>query len=584
MLKYVKKVLYILGADKAKAFFLIPFFLLSSLVEIIGIGLIVPYVSLIINPEKYSSNYVTLVVENFDFLTTHQDVIVIFSLILLMVFFFKTLSMIAMNKMIFKFCINVGVKLRIRLMSYYQSLPYGEYISRNSSEYINNIQALTVSYSQDVLQSMLRILSEGIVVILILTALAFIDLQSFLLLIILMGAVVFLYDGLTKNPMYKYGKLTNKYSRKTIQGVNESMSGFKEIRILNKEKYFYNMVVNSTTKHALASISSFTIKAMPRYFIEFILILFIVSLVLYFIFLDKGLDSLIPILSAFSVAALRLLPSINQISSGFTSFRFGGNTVDSLYKDVKKLVQREDGSVAMKEIKNKHFSSLKLKDISFTYPDRNNPALKKVSLELKSGNSIGIIGTSGSGKTTLIDVMLGLLKPQKGDILLNGNAVHNDLFEFTSKVAYIPQQAFIIDDSLKRNITLSQKDNEINEQILEESIVLSRLSSFIKDLPEGVNTVLGEGGVRLSGGQKQRISLARAFYHQRDILIMDESTSSLDNETEKEVMKEIERFKGKVTMIIIAHRMSTIQHCDYIYRFDHGEIVQHGTFSEVVGL
>jgi len=221
---------------------------------------------------------------------------------------------------------------------------------------------------------------------------------------------------------------------------------------------------------------------------------------------------------------------------------------------------------------------------SLQYTYQNGKVISFPDIEIKAGQKVLIIGFSGSGKTTLIDVMLGLLKPQKGDILLNGNAVHNDLFEFTSKVAYIPQQAFIIDDSLKRNITLSQKDNEINEQILEESIVLSRLSSFIKDLPEGVNTVLGEGGVRLSGGQKQRISLARAFYHQRDILIMDESTSSLDNETEKEVMKEIERFKGKVTMIIIAHRMSTIQHCDYIYRFDHGEIVQHGTFSEVVGL
>ncbi len=548
--------------------------------EVIGIGLIVPYVALIATPDDSTYNYLFTIVQKIGISIEGNELISLLGLILIAVFFIKAIVVVFINKIIFKFCLNKGVDLRSTLMRNYQNLPYGEYLKRNSSEYIYSMQTLVLNYSLDVLQALLRMFSEGIVIFAIFFALALINFYAFLMLFILMGAIVLFYDWITKDKMFKYGELTNKYSSKMIQGINEGISGLKEMRILGKESYFHNIVVNNARKHATASVKSAVIRTIPRFFTEFGLILFIVTLVYSFIYFDKGLTSIVPTLSVFGIASLRLLPSINQISNNFTSFRFGRDSVHLLYQDINEISQDKLKDLDNDTSNSDSFISMKLIDVKFTYSDRSIPALNKVSLSIESGDSIGIIGPSGSGKTTIVDVMLGLLDPQEGVILFNDRPINEKLTNFTSQVAYMPQQVFLIDDSLEKNIALNE-DN-IDYVKLEKSIEKAKLTNMVKQLPNGTKTVLGESGIRLSGGQRQRISLARAFYHERNILVMDESTSALDNETEREVMEEIKNLKGKVTMIIIAHRLSTVQHCDYIYRFDKGRIVQEGSFSEVV--
>jgi len=225
---------------------------------------------------------------------------------------------------------------------------------------------------------------------------------------------------------------------------------------------------------------------------------------------------------------------------------------------------------------------LKLENVQYSYPQTKQAALQNLGLEIKVGESIGLVGPSGSGKTTLVDVLLGLLEPQSGTMEFNGQPLQEHLGEWRSQVAYLPQQVFLIDNSLRCNVALGEEESEIDETRLREALRQARLTELVEQLPQGVHTVLGERGVRLSGGQRQRVALARAFYHGRSVLVMDEATSALDNETEKEIVAEIQRLKGQKTMIVIAQRLTTVQHCDRIYRLEQGRIVEEGTPNQVL--
>jgi len=236
------------------------------------------------------------------------------------------------------------------------------------------------------------------------------------------------------------------------------------------------------------------------------------------------------------------------------------------------------------EAQTESFRVLEMKNLSFIYPNSKVEALKNINLKLKSGESVGLIGASGSGKTTLVDVLLGLLEPQTGSIVFNERPLRESLSDWRSQAAYLPQQVFLIDNTLKRNVALGVDDAQIDDSRLHKALHQARLSELLEQLPNGVETLLGERGIRLSGGQRQRVALARAFYHGRSVLVMDEATSALDDATEKEIVEEIIHLKGKITMIVIAHRLTTVQHCDRIYRLEHGRIVEQGHPDKVLSL
>jgi ABC-type multidrug transport system fused ATPase/permease subunit len=313
------------------------------------------------------------------------------------------------------------------------------------------------------------------------------------------------------------------------------------------------------------------------------MISFVVLLVFLFSYQEKGLELVVPVLTMFSIAALRLFPSVNQIVSGIAHIRFGRPMVSLLYKDLKNA-ETYDFEKQSKDTKvSLSFQSIELKKISYSYPGRDYKVINNVTMRIKKGDSVGIIGPSGSGKTTLLDILLGLIEVDEGKVLFNNNDLNNCYSEWKSHVAYIPQNIFIIDDTVTRNIALGVPDDLVDHTMLNNSINQSKLTELINQMPKGINTLLGEAGVQLSGGQRQRIALARAFYHNRDILVMDEATSALDNETEAEIVDEIKHLKGNKTLIVIAHRLSTVKHCDYIYRIDKGKIVEEGNYKSVIG-
>jgi len=296
--------------------------------------------------------------------------------------------------------------------------------------------------------------------------------------------------------------------------------------------------------------------------------------------MNVSIELLIPTLGLFGVATVRLLPSINLLFNSFNSIKSGTYAVSKIYDDLFKKNSEFKKSFSIS--KKTKFDKIEIKKASFSYSGSNDLALKNISITIKNGESIGIMGSSGSGKTTLIDVILGLLKINSGEILLNKKNLYNHLNEWTSQVAYLPQKVFIIDDTLKQNISLLKKDEKINFKKLNESIKKARLNDLIDQLENGIETKVGERGSRISGGQSQRVSLARAFYHERNVLILDEATSSLDYETELKIVDEIKFLKGKTTLIVIAHRLSTLKHCDKIYKIENGSIVASGSYNEMI--
>jgi len=582
MKDYLKQTFHLLGEDKKKIPFLIFVFLVLSILDLVGIGLIGPYIALVTDVDV-ASVFFSGIAEFFDLPGDGDLLLRVLSYVLLSVFTIKTIFAIWINKSIIQFSENQQVRLKSFLMQAYQSLPYTEYIRRNSSEYVYSIQQLTSQYSGQVVLPLLRTVSDGMVALFILILLAFQDMFALTLLVFLLGLMITLNDVFFRDSLKTYGEEINNASAITIQGVREGMDGLKEIRVLGKERHFYQMVHINAKKQAFFGTKALTLSMSPKYMLELTMISFVVLFVLGTLFLGGNIDTLLPTLSVFGVASLRLFPAANTLIQSLIQIRYSRDSVSRLYNDYYKLKQpsgKEDQPVSTQM--PKQFQVLKLDRVSFTYPQSEFKALNEISLEINAGESIGLIGPSGSGKTTLVDMLLGLLEPQQGNIQYNGEGVKTVLQQWRSQAAYIPQQVFLIDDTLRHNVAFGIDNDEIDNDRLQESLRQSKLIKVVEQLPQGVETILGENGVRLSGGQRQRVALARAFYHGRDILVMDEATSALDDQTEQEIVKEIDQLKGKKTMIVIAHRLTTLKHCNRIYKLENGRVVAVGSYKELI--
>ncbi len=582
MIIYLREILYLLDKDTKKIPFLIFLFLVSSTLDLASLGLVGPYVGLVVDPTLVSETIIQ-VFNTMGVSVEQKNLLKILGITLVGTFMIKTIVAIVVNYMIVRFSQQQQVRLRSFLMQSYQSLPYTEYLCRNSSEYIFSIKDLTSQFSGTVVMILLRLLSDGIVALMIFGFLALTNGPALLLLICMLATVILSYDRIFKTKLKIYGAKSNLANTSVLQAIQEGMEGLKEIRVLGKENHFFLKVREGSEQSAKYSIRQSIISLMPRYLIELVIVIFVVLLVVSMLSLQLEPKLLLPTLGVFGIASLRLLPASNMFISSFVNLRFARNSVSLLFQDVKNIKYKDSIKQNISiHYREDTFKSLKIDNISFRYPNAKTEAINNVSFEIQSGESIGIIGPSGSGKTTLIDILLALLKPQKGEILYNSCLLCEKENNWRSQVAYLPQQVFLIDNSLKLNVALGDDESSVDEKRLTSALKQARLSELADQLPQGVDTPLGERGIRLSGGQRQRVALARAFYHGRKILIMDEATSALDNETEREIVNEIELLKGEVTMIVIAHRLTTLQHCDKIYKLKDGQIVNSGTYNQLI--
>lgn len=583
MKDYLGEILFLLGPAKAKLPGMLLLFLLSSSLDLLGLGLIGPYVTLITDPQALDGRLGVLL-GSMPLPNEFESLVVALGVILVAVFMFKAAVAIMINRRVIGFGFSEQARLRALLMDSYQRMPYTELLRRNSSEYLYAIQQLTHQFAGSVVMPGLRTISELLAVVAIMTLLAWQNPHALGILIALLVLMVVLYDRIFRRNLKVYGERANQAATGMVRGVNEGIEGLKEIRILGRESHFYQAVKRHAEDYSSYSTRSQAIAAAPRYILESLLVTFIVLLVLTSLAFEGDLKTLMPTLGVFGLASLRLLPAATGLSANLLQLRFNRDAVRRLHHDLKEVASmRVPGVPGGTEETQQQFDELVLDNISFAYPGASTPALENISIRVRAGESIGLVGPSGSGKTTLVDVILGLLEPKSGTVKFNNAYLIDALNSWRASVAYLPQQVFLADDSLRKNVALGEHDSDIDEGRLLKALHQARLDELTAQLPHGVETMLGERGVRLSGGQRQRVALARAFYYGRSVLVMDEATSALDNDTEREIADEIRRLKGAKTMIVIAHRLTTVQHCDRIYRLEKGMVVQSGPPEEVIG-
>jgi ABC-type bacteriocin/lantibiotic exporter with double-glycine peptidase domain len=577
MKKNIIEIFYIMGDSKKKIPFMLFLFLILSVLDVVGISLVVPYLSLLSGSNEGLSSSFDFMSIFFTIDSSNEGQLITFGYFLMAVFTLKTFLIYVINKKVFLFGNDNMINVRNKLMINYQSMSYSKFIESNSADYINVIINLTNSLSI-VLANILKLVSDVLIGISILILLMVVDIVMLIELLAILFSVIWAYDRIFKKRLYLYGEAVNSSGEIVLRRLKESFDGFKEIRVLGREKYFYDIVEHHTKKGAEAGIKASLISIMPRYIIELIMLLFIVVIVFLAILLSEhGIDELASSIILFGVASVRLIPVFSGISSGLSAIRHHRHSIYSLYQNLKNI--KYEKSKINKHDKVESFNKLILSDISFSYQKVNKPSISNISLELRSNEAIGIIGASGSGKTTLVNIMLGLLSPDSGSISYNGTLFSEGVDNWRSQVAYLPQQVFLVDGTLCENIALGE--TKIDDKLVTEALRKSKLLNWVEELPNGIKTVVGESGVRLSGGQRQRVALARAFYFERSVLVMDEATSALDSKTEKEIVDEINSIKGKMTVIVIAHRLSTVKYCDRIYRLENGSIIQEGSYNQV---
>jgi ABC-type multidrug transport system fused ATPase/permease subunit len=582
---FLENYFYILKGKRPQLFFMAALFLISSILELLGIGLVGSFVGAVINP-NFLNQFTTLnsVINSFGKPEPINQIIIL-GTFLLFVFLIKGGLSYWIYYHICKFTFNLRAGLVQKLMCAYIEMPYQFYLERNSAAMVNSIIAHTKTATDDLVLPSLRIISDTFILLAITLFLFWINPIAMLILLFSLGAVSLPYIFIVKPIVKRAGQNVAVQKEELIKGVNQIIGAIKEIRILSSEKNFLEYVKSASCSLASGELEFYSLLGLPRFLLEVIFVSFVILFTLFTLYLGKSGEHMIATLAIFSFAGIRALPAVANISSSLTSINYSRFVLSQLYFDLKEVEKVEPkSSVRFPASKKAHknFESLILKDIKFSYPNSRHPVLNKISFNLSRGKSIGLIGPSGSGKTTFVDVLLGLHQFHSGSFIINGRDISDYSWNlWLSQIAYIPQNIFLTDETLAKNIAFGIPEHKIDFTKIKKAIKSAQLNKLVSTLPNGVQTLVGDRGIRLSGGERQRVALARAFYHNRNIFILDEATSSLDAETESLIIDVIESLRGHKTLIVIAHRLSTVKNCDLICRLKNGRIVEVGRFKDI---
>ena len=555
----VKQLNYIFSRrQKLNFVILVIVILIGSMLELIGVALVMPLVDVLTNSNQIHSN--SLYSKLFELFNIDSDLkfILIFIIALIIVYVVKNAYLLFMYDCQFRFTFNNKKRITLKLMRAYVYRPYEFHLSKNISELQRNMKEDVESLFQTIL-AVVQMASELLTCILLAIYLIIIDkaITFGILTVLIFFILVFLKS--TKYKSYKYGEI----ARETVVGTNkwtrQSFEGIKEIIIANKQELFLSKVDELQSKLSTTIRKQEVLNVSPRPTFEAITITSLLGVVGIKIYMGEDINQMIPVLSAFAVAAFRLLPSFGRLAGYLNKMIYNRAAITSVYNDLKDV----ENDIYIKDIdcteRFEFDKSIEIEDVFFAYPNCDNNVLNGLSMSIKKDKSIAIIGASGSGKSTLADMLLGLLEPSKGNILVDGVNINNNYCGWHMLIGYIPQLIYIMDDTIRNNVIFGE--GEADDDKIWKALENAQLADFVKNLDEGLDTVVGERGIRLSGGQRQRIGIARALYSNPKILILDEATSALDNETETAVMGAIERLKGSHTMVIIAHRLITIRNC-----------------------
>jgi ABC-type bacteriocin/lantibiotic exporter with double-glycine peptidase domain len=585
-MKNLQKIFNLLDSNEKKSFYyLLVLISITGLIDMLGVASILPFLALVINPDIIQTN------EIYNYLYIKSAILGVGNSKQFLIFFGLSIFFFMMFSVIFRtytnykqvhFAMMREYSIGKRLVEAYLKQPYIWFTTKNSAELGKNILSEINQVINLSIVPMMNFISQTIAVIAIIILLILVNMKIAIIAgSVLIGSYIFIFH-FVKNFLRNIGSERSRANKTRFALVQEVFSSIKNVKIKRLEKFYVNRFAKPAKIYAKNQSFAVVVGLIPRYFIEGISFGAMIILVIVLIERGNNLEKIIPIIALYAFAGYRLLPGLQQIYNAFTQIRFSEHALDSLYNEFKNLESLEKVSI------NLFFTStnksITLNNISFRHPNNKKMTLSNISLSIPFYSTVGIIGPTGSGKTTLIDIILGLINPNEGTLSVDSDIIKNkSKLSWGKNVGYVPQRINLTDSSIKNNIAFGVGKDDIDYQLVQECAKLSEIHEFIKKLPDGYNTNIGEAGAILSGGQIQRIGIARALYNNPKILILDEATNSLDTITEKKVMESIHNKLGnKITTIIVAHRINILKNCNIIFYLEKGKLIAQGTYDELV--
>lgn len=573
----LKKINYVLDRkQKIQFVMLLIIIFIGAFVELLGVTAILPIVNIALDPTVIDETWYLLLIQDIFGLSDANQLLSFMAGLLIVVYVFKNIYVTYMNNMQYRFIFDNQRKLAVKLMDCYMHQKYLFHVSKNVAELQRNVTNDVNGFFTVVLNA-LQFLAEISVCCVLVVYLMTQDIMTTVMIAVLIVVFVVFFARFFKRVLGKKGEENRQVSVQVTKWILQSFSGIKEIKVINGEQFFIDNYNKNYKKFASLQRQQSILTFIPRPLMETICISGLLLMMIIKIQVG-GMDikAFIPIISVFVVAASRMLPSFNRITGYLGSMMFNRPSIPAVYKDLKEVEE------LMKEIEQREAEgvtitlddAIRLEKLSFQYPESDKWILKDADLTIQKNTSVAFIGSSGAGKTTVADLILGLLEPQSGKVTIDGMDIRNHMQSWHNCIGYIPQTIYLMDDTIRANIAFGIPEDQIDEQAIQKALKEAQLDEFVSTLQEGLDTVIGDRGVKLSGGQRQRIGIARALYRNPKVLILDEATSALDNDTEREVMEAIDGLHGTRTLIVIAHRLSTIKKCDVIYEVGNEKITE----------
>lgn len=566
--------------ERRRALTLLFLMFIGMLLETLGISLVIPVFHLISRPDFDSAipglRPIFIAMGN----PRHETIVVVAVIMLVVVYLFKGVFLAFLSWREMRFAFGLQAEISQRLFATYLGQPYTFHLQRNSAELIRNIIGEVAQLIANCILPALVLVAETLVLIGLCVLLLAMEPLGALVVLAVVGIAGWGFHRLSREYLTQWGATRQIHEGLRLQHLQEGLGGAKDVLVLGREQEFLNQYAEHNMRTARVTQLQKTLQQLPRLWLEILAISGLAVLVLVMLAQGRALNLIVPILGLFAAAAFRLLPSANRIISAIQSLRYGMPVIDILHAELQ-LAPMPNLRESRKT--SRFGEALTFHCVSYTYPNAPQPALFELSLRINRGESVGVIGSSGAGKSTLVDILLGLLSPDCGSVRVDGIDIRQNLRQWQDQIGYVPQTIFLSDDSLRRNIAFGVSEKQIDEQAIRRVIHAAQLEALVNTLPQGLDTPVGERGVRLSGGQRQRIGIARALYHDPAVLILDEATSALDVSTEQDVMHAIRALHGSKTIVIVAHRLSTVAHCDRIYHLEHGKLEREGPAESLIG-
>ncbi len=575
--------LWLFGQSRMNLYLLVLCFVLTGLIDLVGIGLIGPYIALFLDFER--TQKIVPFLQSF----SYQEVAIVSSLILIGVFMLRILVAVIVNRYVLNVAFTKQIQLRAKLIQAIHEQSYSDRLQKTTGHYTQAIISFCTEYTNSTI-SALRACAEMISVIFLTTLLIITDWRLFLLTISLAGTVLFFAISFYSKTFSAYGAIKNEGRRKFTDAVADSVTGLKEIKILKISDFFKEKVISGATALAAAEKKLYMYTIIPRYFIECLLVVIISAIMIFSVLRGEDILSTISVLTVFLVAAVRMLPGLNAIFQNFNIINLEMDSVQKLYAELKRFesfsFNENSTSKVTSQVKMTRnfadFKSLILSDIHFSYGEKK--VINELNLKINKGDFIGLLGRSGEGKTTLVDLILGIHRPDQGDILSDGVSIFEDMDSWRDNLAYLPQETFLINTTIAENIAIGEVITPDVELKINDAIEKAGLSEVIQGMEDNIYTVTGERGLLLSGGQRQRISLARAFYKNKQVFIFDESTSALDEESAQRILDHINEMSSSgATIILISHNESNLSQCNRKLKIHQGSMQEfrNGSFINI---